>query len=44
MRRKYFKKPSDYFLFLNKRRDIITIEKLYFTKRSICIVYKLITC
>lgn len=44
MRKKYFKKASDYFTFFNKRRDFIKIYRLYYTKRSICIVYKLITC
>lgn len=44
MRKKYFKKSSEYFSFFNKRRNIIQIKKLYFTKKNICIVYKLITC
>lgn len=42
MRKKYFKKPSDYFKFLNKRREFIKINKLYFTKNNICIVYELL--
>lgn len=44
MRKKYFKKASEYFTFFNKRRETIKIYKLYYTNKSICIEYKLITC
>ena len=44
MRRKTFKKSSDYFKFFNKRRDKIKVKELYFTRKKICVVYELIMC
>lgn len=45
MKRKYFKDNNGYFTFLKNHKNIIHINKLYFTKQNnICIVYKLIVC